>query len=303
MAKHYLIPLRARLTKETKGMLLALLGVTMFAGTMPATKVALVGLDPLFIGAGRAVTSGMLAGLILIVMRVRLPQRRHFWILFFSGIMIVVAYPVLLTIALQVVPASHSGVILGILPLTSAAAARVILKERPPLRFWLFSLVGSIIVVTYSASSTQLGIGTGDLYIFAAAILTSIGYAYSGLLVRFLSGWEVICWMLVLTLPISIPIAALYPPVHAELIPTTAWIAFSYVSLFSMLLGFFAWNAGIALAGVSLASQTQLLLPFITIALAAMINGDQIDLSTIVTAVAIVVIVSLCPKTPIKSAE
>lgn len=291
------MPMLSNPRKESRGMLLALLGVIMFAGTAPATKVALTSLSPLFIASGRAVVSGVIACAILIIARARLPQPKQFLILFFAGIMIVIAYPVLLTIALETVPASHSGVILGILPLTSAAAARVLLKERPSPRFWLFAIAGSSVVISYSSSDTQLGVGIGDIYILAAAAFTSIGYAYSGLLVRSFSGWEVICWMLVLALPISLPLAMLHPPTDAMLVNHEAWFAFAYVSLFSMLIGFFAWNAGIALAGVSLAGQMQLFLPFITIALAATINGDTIDLKTIITAIVIVVIVALSPKT------
>ncbi|MEO8849984.1 MAG: DMT family transporter [Casimicrobiaceae bacterium] len=136
-------------------------------------------------------------------------------------------------------------------------------------------------------------VSTGDLYMFAAAICTSIGYVYSGRLSQQMPGWEVICWIPVLALPVTAPSALWLMPQDVFVISARAWSGFAYVSLFSMLIGYFAWNAALAMGGVARVSQVQLLQTFITLALAAIVNGERLDPLTVGAAVAVVVIVAL----------
>ena len=49
-----------------------------------------------------------------------------------------------------------------------------------------------------------------------------------------------------------------------------------YVSLMSQFVGFFFWNRGLALGGVARTGQLQLLQPFVTLAAAALLLGEDV---------------------------
>jgi drug/metabolite transporter (DMT)-like permease len=85
---------------------------------------------------------------------------------------------------------------------------------------------------------------------------------------------QVICWVLVGSLPFTLPWAVwLWPtaPVRAS-----AWLGFAYASVFSMWLGFFAWYRGLALGGVVRVSQVQLLQPFLALLFAVPVLGERL---------------------------
>ena len=73
----------------------------------------------------------------------------------------------------------------------------------------------------------------------------------------------------------------------------SAWAGFLYVSVFSMFLGFFAWNKGMAMGGIARVGQIQLLQPFVALAAAALLLGEPIGWLEIVFAVLVVGLVAL----------
>jgi len=281
------------LSRETQGMWLGFIGVVIFGATVPATRLAVVALDPFFTSFGRAAVAGVLSAMILLLMRRPWPTASQLRLMAVIVIVMVIGFASLMALSLQTVPASHGGVVLGILPLSTAAAASVLLGERPSLRFWFFALLGTVVVVAFALRDSGGAIEIGDIYMFAAAILSSIGYVYSGHLSKQMPGWEVICWILVVGLPITLPASLLFIPADPAAVPTSAWLGFAYVSLFSMFIGFFAWNAGMAMGGVARVSQVQLLQTFVTLALSAWVNGEHIDPVTIGAAIAVVAIVAM----------
>ena len=115
-------------------------------------------------------------------------------------------------------------------------------------------------------------------------------------------GWEVISWVLVIGLPISLPAAALTMPSDLAHIDLKPWLGLLYVALFSQWIGFFAWNAGMAMGGIARVSQVQLLQPFITFALAALINGETITWQTVLFAAAVVATVAISTRTRARQA-
>jgi drug/metabolite transporter (DMT)-like permease len=184
----------------------------------------------------------------------------------------------------------------------TAAAAALIIGERPSRRFWLFAVLGAVVVVAFALRDGGGRFDIGDLYLFAAALVSAIGYVYSGKLSREMPGWEVISWVLVISLPLMLPAALWLMPAAPATVPPAAWMGLAYVALFSMFIGFFAWNAGMALAGIARASQVQLLQTFVTLGLSALVNGEHVDPLTIAAAVAVVVIVALGRKAQVASA-
>lgn len=277
---------------QAMGMALGLIGVTIFGVTLPMTHIALGGFSPFFITFGRAVIASIAAGLTLLVMRKKWPKGQGA-ILLGAGICVVYGFPIFSTTAMQTIPASHGGVILGILPLLTSIFAALVDGERPGPAFWAYGLAGAALVAFFSIRDSGFVLQMGDAWLFLAAITASLGYVLSAKVSRILPGWEVISWALVITAPLSIVAALLVmkdgiqAPTHAEL------GALSYLGLMSMFGGFIFWNAGLALGGIARVAQVQLLQTFVTLAVSAVLLGETISPSTIGFAVAVALIVWL----------
>ncbi|MDW5313131.1 DMT family transporter [Rhizobium sp. PL01] len=277
---------------QAMGMALGLIGVTIFGVTLPMTHIALGGFSPFFITFGRAVIASIAAGLTLLVMRKKWPKGQGA-ILLGAGICVVYGFPIFSTTAMQTIPASHGGVILGILPLLTSIFAALVDGERPGPAFWAYGLAGAALVAFFSIRDSGFVLQMGDAWLFLAAITASLGYVLSAKVSRILPGWEVISWALVITAPLSIVAALLVmkdgiqAPTHAEL------GALSYLGLMSMFGGFIFWNAGLALGGIARVAQVQLLQTFVTLAVSAVLLGETISPSTIAFAVAVALIVWL----------
>jgi drug/metabolite transporter (DMT)-like permease len=87
---------------------------------------------------------------------------------------------------------------------------------------------------------------------------------------------------------VTIPLAVALAPSDPGAVPARAWAGFAYVTVLSQYLGFFAWNAGLALGGIARVSQAQLLQTFVTLGIAASLNGERVDGPTWAAAIAVV---------------
>jgi drug/metabolite transporter (DMT)-like permease len=278
--------------QEKLGIALGCLGVLMFGGTLPATRLAVGSIDPLFLTAARASIAGLAGLTLLLVLRRPWPTRAVWRMLFVTALCTIVGFPVLMALAMSNVPAAHGGVVLGIMPLATVAAAAVVTHERPSLGFWLVSLAGAGVVVLFMLRQGETGsLALGDLFLIGTVIAGAFGYALSGRLSLTMPGWEVISWQVAMFLPISMLAAwALWPATLAG-VPVPAWAGLAYVSFVSQFSAFFVFNAAMALAGVARAGQLMLLQPFVIVALAAPVNGEPIRLSTLLYAATVVAVV------------
>lgn len=285
------------LSREHLGLLLGFVGMAIFGGTLPATRIAVSAIDPLAVTALRTAISGLCSLALLIVLRRPLPPRRLWPQLAIAMLCVSVAFPFLMALAMQTVDASHGGVVLGILPIATALVAVVITHERPKPLFWIASIAGAALVIAFALRQGGGTLSAGDLLLFASVAVSAIGYAFSGRLTAQMPGWEVISWVLVMALPISLPAAVLTMPADVGQIALKPWLALLYVALFSQWIGFFAWNAGLAMGGIARVSQVQLLQPFITFALAAFFNDESITLQILLFAAAVVATVAISTAT------
>jgi len=275
--------------REKLGLALGFAGVALFGGTLPATRLTVAFIDPLFLSATRATIAGLAGLALLAVTRKPLPPRALWGELVLAGLCTIVGFPVLMALAMVNVPAAHGGVVLGIMPLATVAAAALIAHERPSLGFWLASLAGAAIVVVFVLSDTDTrGVALGDLYLLGTIVAGDFGYTLSGRLSRKLSGWEVISWQVALFLPASALAALLLWPRGLADLPLPAWAGLGYVSLVSQFFAFFVFNAAMAMGGVARVGQLMLLQPFVIVALAAPVNGEPVRLSTLAFAAAVV---------------
>jgi len=280
------------MNSDTKGLLYGLLGVVLFGLTLPATRVSVVEFDPVMIGIGRTVIAAAVAVFMLLAMGAPRPRRRHLPLLIIASVGVVIGFPLFSAIAMQSAPASHGGVVLGILPLTTAIAGVFVAGERPSLGFWLCGLIGSAAVVAYALIDGGGALHIADTLLVLAVIAASVGYAAGGQLSRDLGGIQVICWALIVALPVTVPVVLYLLPNMNWAASAPAWAGFLYVALFSQLIGFFAWNKGMVLSGVARVGQLQLVQPFVTLAASAALLGQTITWTTIGFASFVVLVVA-----------
>ncbi len=276
-----------------RGLLLGLVGVVAFGLTLPATRIAVAEFDPVAVGIGRSAVAAIIAALILAGRRCPVPCRRHLPLIVVTAAGIVIGFPVLSAMAMKWAPASHGGVVLAVLPLTTAIAAVALAGERPSAGFWLCAVAGTGLVGLFVFDDGNTELHLADTLLVLAVISASIGYTTGGMLSRSLGGWQTICWTLVASLPVTLPVTAwLLADVNFGAGPA-AWAAFAYVALVSQLFGFFAWNRAMVLAGVAHVGQLQLVQPFVTIAASVPLLGETVTWRMIAYAVLIAAIVGL----------
>jgi drug/metabolite transporter (DMT)-like permease len=266
-----------------------LLGVMIFSGSLPATRVAVADFSPVFLTSARAVIAAVLGATFLLMLRERRPARGDALPLAIVALGVVIGFPLLTALALLHITAAHSIVFIGLLPLATAIFGVLRGGERPKPAFWLFSILGAGTVAGFALARSDGGSLVGDLLMIAAILLCGLGYAEGATLSRRLGGWQVISWSLLLSLPMMAVITLFNLPHGWEGIGTPAWIGLAYVSIFSMLVGFVFWYRGLALGGIAGVSQLQLLQPFLGLFLAAVFLHEPIAW-TMIASTAIVVL-------------
>jgi drug/metabolite transporter (DMT)-like permease len=271
------------------GLLLGFFGMCLFAGTLPATRLAVLGLDPLFLTAARGTLAGS-AGLIVLLVTRRPMLPRSLWLeMCCAALCTVLFFPLLAALAMKTVAAAHGGVVFGILPLATAAAAAIFAHERPSRGFWLASAAGTIIVLTFVfRRSGDDVVSVGDIFLLGTVAAGAVGYTLSGRLATLMAGWEVISWQVVLLLPLAVAATFALWPADIASVPISSWAALGYVGLVSQYTAFFVFNAAMAIGGIARIGQIMLLQPFMIVALALPVNGEPIDLETILFAAAVV---------------
>jgi drug/metabolite transporter (DMT)-like permease len=271
-----------------KGLVLGLVGVASFSLTLPATRLAVAALDPVFVGLGRAVVASVLAATVLAVMRVPWPGWAMLPRLAIVASGVVVGFPLFSAWAMRFVPAAHGAVVIGLLPLATAMAGAWIAHERPSRLFWACAAFGSMVVAGFALWQGGGAPQPADALLVLAVGSAAIGYAEGGRLARTMPGWQVICWALVLAAPLVAIPTALAVDARVLTASVPAWIGFGYVSVVSMFLGFFAWYRGLALGGIATVGQVQLLQPFLTIFASAWLLGEKVDVATFVAAALVI---------------
>lgn len=288
-------------SNETLGLWLGLIGVTMFAMTLPMTRLA-VGpasdpqLPPLFVTAGRAGFSGLLSVLFLWLSGAPRLQRKHVPALLVAALGSVVGFPLFLGLALREVDAMHAAVVSGLMPLVTAIAGAVYFRQRPSFGFWVCAALGCALVLAFAAYRSHGGLKVADGYLLLAVVSASIGYVGGARVAADISAEQAICWVLVLSLPFTMPTTLWSWPVTP--VRPSAWIGFTYVTLFSMWIGFFAWYRGLALGGTVRVSQVQLVQPFLALVFAVPVLGEKLEPVTVCFSLAVIAVVFIGKRMP-----
>jgi drug/metabolite transporter (DMT)-like permease len=298
------------MTKDNEALLWGLAGVTMFAATLPMTKLA-VGtadapqLSPWFVTFGRAAVAGLLSVLYLLWKKsqggLNVPQRPEALTLGITAFGVVIGFPLFLALALRVVPSTHGAVVTALLPLSTAVVGALWYRQRPSNGFWACAVLGSGLVLAfmiYRAGGFYLG--AANIFLIIAMTTGALGYIGGAKLTPRLGSEQVICWVLVCSLPMTVPLALLNAPSDPSAIALKSWMGFAYAALISMWIGFFAWYRALALGAVRV-SQIQLVQPFLSLLFAVPLVGERLDLLTLVFAIAVIATVYVGKKMPVNT--
>lgn len=278
--------------KTASGWLNGFIGVLIFSGSLPATRLAVLEFDPVFLTVARAAIAGLLALCMLVLFKEKRPAKHQLMPLAIVAMGVVVGFPLLTALALQYVTSAHSIVFVGLLPLATAVFGVLRGGERPRPVFWFFSVLGSALVVGFAVSQGLTASPTGDILMLLAILACGLGYAEGAKLSRTLGGWQVISWALLLSLPVMVPLTWFLAPVSFAGITPAAWLSLAYVSLFSMLIGFVFWYRGLAQGGIAAVGQLQLLQPFFGLALAATLLHEHVSIGMLGVTVAVILCVA-----------
>ncbi|MBJ3816963.1 DMT family transporter [Shimwellia pseudoproteus] len=278
------------------GWINGLIGVVIFSGSLPATRLAVADFSPLTLTVARAAIAGILGLLLLVIFRQPKPARQQLWSLLVVAAGVVIGFPLLTALAVQQVTAAHSIVFLGLLPLATAACGVLRGGERPGGLFWVFAVAGSLLVAGFAASQTAGLPGRGDLLMLGAIVLCAIGYAEGARLTRTLGGWQVISWALVIALPLMILLLIFLWPANLAAVSPRGWFALSYVALFSMLIGFIFWYRGLAQGGIAAVGQLQLLQPLLGLGLSATLLGEAVSPEMLLVSLGVILCVGWAKK-------
>lgn len=277
---------------QVKGWINGFIAVIVFSGSMPATKAAVLGLSPFFVTVTRGGIAGLLALCALLLFKEKRPQKSQLVSLVIVATGAVIGFPLLSALALQYITSAHSLVFMGMLPLTTAIFGVIRGGERPHPVFWIFAVLGSLLVIGYAVSQGLAASPIGDILMLLSIILCGLGYAEGAKLSRGLGGWQVISWALVLSLPLTVPLMVMLRPVSFVNVGTGAWLGLAYVSVFSMLIGFVFWYRGLAQGGIAAVGQLQLLQPFFGLILAAYLLHEQVSMGMIGITVCVILCVA-----------
>lgn len=265
----------------TSGWGSGLIGVIIFSGSLPATRIAVAGFSPLFLTSARAVIAALLGAFLLLAFREKRPGKAELGPLAIVAFGVVIGFPLLTGLALQHITSAHSIVFIGLLPLATAIFGVLRAGERPKPAFWVFSIIGAASVAGFALARNSDASLAGDLLMIAAILLCGLGYAEGATLSRRLGGWQVISWALLLALPVMAVLALISLPTTWSGVTPAVWGGLAYVSVFSMLVGFVFWYRGLALGGIARVGQLQLLQPFFGLLLAGLLLHEPVALSMI----------------------
>nr|WP_294895404.1 DMT family transporter [uncultured Pedobacter sp.] len=277
--------------KISTGWINGFIGVLIFSGSLPATRLAVISFNPFFVTIARASIAGLLALSVLLICKEKRPQKKEFYPLIITALGVVIGFPLFSAIALQYISSANSLVFIGVLPLLTAIFGVIRNNERPQQIFWLFSVLGAFLVAGFAIFQGLSTSPIGNILMLIAVLLCALGYAEGAKLSKSLGGWQVISWALVIALPLMLVLLFYFFPHTFTSVNIEAWAGLIYVSVFSMFIGFIFWYRGLAQGGITAVSQLQLLQPFFGLALASTLLHEKVSTLMVLVTVGVILCV------------
>lgn len=286
-----------------RGMILGFIGIVCFSLTLPATSIAVPYFGEVIVGLGRTVIAAIIVGVIFMMKKPSLPNKRQFKSLLIVTIGAVLAFPLLTTFAMKSLPVSHGAIELALLPLATAGFAMWRGGEVPSKRYWIASIIGAITVIIYAFYVGFGQLQKGDIALIAAVVLLGLSYAEGGKLSKELGSWQVIAWAVLIGAPFFIIPVGLSISSSMLQALVEAWISLLYLGIVSQFLAYVAWYGGMAVGGIARVGQIQYLQPFLMIGFSVLFLGESISWLTISLAIIVVGSVIVGKNAPVMKKE
>jgi drug/metabolite transporter (DMT)-like permease len=263
--------------------------------TFPATTAAEHAFGPVLVGVGRSVPAALIAMVVLLARgESLLPPRALLPRMVIVALTVGIGFGLLTAIGLRHVSSVHGAVLTGLIPAATAGIAVLRAGERPRASYWAALGLGLAVVVGFAVVQGGGRLRAADVILLVAMAVGGLGYTEGGVLAREYGGWRIICWALILALPLSLPVtayAAVAEPVGH--VSASAVAGLAWVSIVSMCLGFFAWYQGLAQGGVARVGRLQLAQPALTLCWSALLLGERVSWLTGLAAVAVIAVTAV----------
>ncbi len=243
-----------------------------FAATLPLTRIALDAFPPMALTFGRLLGASVAALLALKWTGAAFPRRHQLPGLLMVALGGVFGFPLLSAVALEGRAAAPAAIPLALMPLATVAWSRLRGHELPSPAFWFWAAAGSALVLVFVWLN---GAALASPELLAAGLCASIAYAEGGRLAREMPGWRVMAWALAMAAPLAaFGFGYTWLPLTLPGEPAP-WLALAFLALVSQFGAFWFWYRALG-RGVARASQLQLLQPFFTLLLAALLLDETI---------------------------
>lgn len=266
--------------------------VLLWGGSPIATRLAVLGIDPLAVGLLRTLLAALLALPLALALRLKLPRGRRGWVLMFGAALgSYVLFPILFSIGVRHTTASHAALVHASTPLFTGIIA-ALLERRWPGRWWwggvAIALIGEALLIGLGRGFNEPGVTVkGDLIVFASCLAVAFGYVAGGSLSRSLGSLAVTFWGLVLGAVLTMPGVLLIPSSGLIEAPPAALGGLAYLVVISSVIGYIAWNWALAHGGIGRIGVLQFAQPALTVLLAVLLLGESLTPSIVFSAAVI----------------
>lgn len=156
-----------------------LAAVLLFGGAWPITKAALADATPMWFAAGRAGLAATAAAVVLLLLgRLRLPQRRDWPTVFFIGVFQLGGFFAFTHAAVALVPAGRTAILSNVVTYWVIPLSVIVLGERVSPRRWLSAAVGisgaAVLAGPWAIDWTETRSLAGHLMLLAGGLSWSI---------------------------------------------------------------------------------------------------------------------------------
>ena len=153
--------------------------IILFALTPATTLVAAAQIDGLSIGIIRTVGGGLVALPLLLVFRLRPPQRWNDWrLLILSAIGSFAGFPILFSLGSQSTSASRAARIMAVMPLLVGLAGMTLDRRLPRVGWFIgasMAIVGESVLFAFRDGGSVAASATGDGLVLSGCIMFALG--------------------------------------------------------------------------------------------------------------------------------
>jgi drug/metabolite transporter (DMT)-like permease len=266
--------------------------VLLWGGSPIATRLAVLGIDPLAVGILRTLLAAVLALPLALMLRLKLPRERRGWVLILGAALgSYVLFPILFSIGVRHTTASHAALVHASTPLFTGVIAAVLERRWPGGWWWVgvvIALIGEALLIGLGRGFDEPGVTVyGDLVVFAACVAVAFGYVAGGSLTQTLGSMAVTFWGLVIAAILVLPGVLLVPSSGLAEAPLASLGGLAFLVVISSVVGYIAWNWALAHGGIGRTGVLQFAQPVLSVVLAVLLLGESLTWSVLFSAAVI----------------